>query len=110
GVVWRAAYNGQAAQTLALIGVLGPDQQTKVLAAPGVVWALAYNGQAAQIIALIDRLNPNQQTAVLAMPDAVWALATNGQGDAVESMQHRVVQRLAARPAGRASGPPGSMP
>jgi uncharacterized protein YoaH (UPF0181 family) len=79
GAVSGLAYNGQAAQALALIETLAPDQQASVLAAPDAVWSLAHNGQAAQVLALIEKLAPGQQASALAAPDAVWSLAYKGQ-------------------------------
>jgi uncharacterized protein YoaH (UPF0181 family) len=114
--------NGQAAQALALIEKLPPEQQASVLAAPGAKEGLTdsgqgeaveriergmaqgqtraakddqssdLNGQAAQILALIEKLTPEQQVSVLATPGAVQGLAHKEQGEAVEKLRRDVAQ------------------
>jgi uncharacterized protein YoaH (UPF0181 family) len=122
GAVWGLAYNGQAAQVLALIEKLPPEQQASVLAAPGAKEGLTdsgqgeaveklrrgvaqwqsrvakkdqssdLNGQAAQILALIEKLTPEQQVSVLATPGAVQGLAHKEQAEAVEKLRRDVAQ------------------
>jgi uncharacterized protein YoaH (UPF0181 family) len=90
--VGSLAYNGQAAQALALIEKLAPDHQASVLAAPHAVWGLAENGQAVQALALIEKLPPEQQASVLAAPGAKEGLTDSGQGEAVERIERGMAQ------------------
>jgi hypothetical protein len=80
------AYNGKAAEVVALVTALPRGAQSAILAAPDAVRALANNGQAAAVVALVKALPPGARTAILAAPDAVWGLAWNGQAAEVVAL------------------------
>ena len=61
----KLADNGDARESVALIGELAPELQVALLAAPDVLLGLAHNGQAAQTLALIAKLTPSQRATVL---------------------------------------------
>jgi hypothetical protein len=95
GAVAGLARNGQAAQAVALIAQLNPDQQTTVLTQDNALRNLTDNGQAEQIVALIAQLKPDQQATVLARPSAVKVLGWNGQYEAVSRLQDGLARRPA---------------
>ena len=93
---------GTAAQTIALIEKLTPEQQTAVLSADHAVQGLACSGQALKTVALIEKLTPGQQTTVLAHPDAASRLIGWGQEEARQIFERiqDIARAMSARPRG----------
>jgi hypothetical protein len=102
------AYNGQAAEGVAIIKALPPTDQQNILTVTSAVWGLAYNGQAAAVMSIIEAWPTVAQKAVikdsnLAQPYAGWALADNGQMERLKKIRSNwakaeVEQKSSARP------------
>lgn len=72
-----------AADAVAFIQNLAPEDQTTVLSTPGGVYGLAVNYQATQTLNLIGTLSADQQTKVLSSTNAVKGLVEFGFGNEV---------------------------
>jgi len=102
------AYNGQAAEVVAIVKALPPTVQQNIFTVTGAVWGLAYNGHAAAVMSIIETWPTAAQKAVikdsnLAQPYAGWALADNGQMEKLKKIRSNwtkamVEQKSCARP------------